>query len=155
MSDTLELQPEVESATELKFVRFQLGEEHFAFSVDSVTGIIVWREVTPLPNVENHLLGLGNLRGRTLPVTDLRLRMGVESAVPKEEGLVIVSETPHSHVGFLVDSVLEVLTITEDEIQSENVDMTNDLHGYVTGIVNVNDVLVSILNIDKLVEVLV
>lgn len=153
MSEPLDLQSEVEAGNELKFVRFQLGEEHFAFSVDSVTGIIKWREVTPLPNVEGHLLGLGNLRGRTLPVTDLRLKMGLDSEVKKEDGLIIVSETPHSHVGLLVDDVLEVLTVNEDDIQSENVEVASELLGYVTGIVNINDTLISVLSIEKLVEV--
>jgi len=153
MSDTQELQQEVDTIHELKFVRFQLGDEQFAFSVDSVTGIIKWREVTPLPNVEDHLLGLGNLRGRTLPVTDLRLKMGVQSAIAKEDGLIIVSETLHSHVGLLVDDVLEVLTVTEDEIQRDNLDIARDLQGFVTGIVNVNDTLISIVDINKLVEV--
>ncbi|MBI1334369.1 MAG: purine-binding chemotaxis protein CheW [Armatimonadetes bacterium] len=153
MSDTLELHEDVEVANELKFVRFQLGDEHFAFSVDSVTGIIKWREVTPLPNVEDHLLGLGNLRGRTLPVTDLRLKMGIESPVVKEDGLVIVTEDNHNSVGLLVDHVIEVLTVNENDIQENTVDISNDIQGYVTGIVNVKDVLISILDLEKLVEV--
>ncbi len=153
MSETLELQKEVETGDELKFVRFQLGDEHFAFSVDSVTGIITWREVTPLPNVEDHLLGLGNLRGRTLPVTDLRLRIGLETSTKKEEGLIIVSEGQQGHIGLLVDNVLEVLTVRSEDIQQDGVDATSSLNGLVTGVVNVNDVLVSVVDIDRLVEV--
>lgn len=153
MSETLEHVSEVESGVELKFVRFQLGEEQFAFPVNAVTGIINWREVTPFPNVEDHLLGLGNLRGRTLPVSDLRLRIGIESSVKKEDGLIVVAEGSQSQVGLLVDNVLEVLTVFEHDIQQETAEASVLAQGIINGIVNVDDVLVSIVNIERLVEV--
>lgn len=153
MSETLDIEQLEGTCNELKFVRFQLGLEHFAFSVDSVTGIITWREVTPLPNVPDHLLGLGNLRGRTMPVTDLRVRLQVESSVPEKQGFIVVAESQQGQVGLLVDHVLEVLTVDETSIQRENLDIASDLQGVVVGIVNVNDVLVSILDTTCLVEV--
>ena len=150
MSDTLELQSENETGLELKFVRFQLADEQFAFPVDSVTGIINWREVTPLPNVDEHLLGLANLRGRTLPVSDLRVQIGLQSSVAKQDAFIIVFEKNQTQVGMLVDEVLEVLTVKEEDIQTDHAESNLVMHELIQGIVNVDDVLISILDVDSM-----
>ncbi|MEI7578146.1 MAG: chemotaxis protein CheW [Armatimonadota bacterium] len=138
---------------EQKLVRFQLGEEHFAFSVDSVTGIIRWREVTPLPTQSPHLLGLANLRGRTLPISDLRVRLGIPSELALEDGYVIVTENEHGSVGFLVDDVAEVITITETDIQEGVSESNSVLSSMVRGIVNLDNTLISIVDMNSLVGV--
>ena len=138
---------------EQKLVRFQLGEEHFAFSVDSVTGIIRWREVTPLPTQSSHLLGLANLRGRTLPISDLRVRLGIPSEVATEDGYVIVTENELGSVGFLVDDVAEVITITETDIQEGVSESNSVLSSMVRGIVNLDNTLISIVDMNSLIGV--
>ncbi len=138
---------------EQKLVRFQLGNEHFAFSVDSVTGIIRWRDVTPLPTQTSHLLGLANLRGRTLPISDLRIRLGIPSEQPVEDGYVIVTENEHGSVGFLVDDVAEVITITENDIQEGVSESNSVMSNMVRGIVNMDDTLISIVDMNSLIGV--
>lgn len=138
---------------EQKLVRFQLGEEHFAFSVDSVTGIIRWREVTPLPTQSPHLLGLANLRGRTLPISDLRVRLGIPSQAALEDGYIIVTENELGSVGFLVDDVAEVITIRETDIQEGVSESNSVLSSMVRGIVNLDDTLISIVDMNSLIGV--
>lgn len=147
MSETTVILPE------RKLVRFRLGGEHYALPVESVTSIIRWREVTPLPNVPEHLLGLGNLRGRTLPVTDLRLKLGMESDVAIEDGYIVVTENSFGQVGLLVDGVEEVLTVTEDAIDVASADLSPNLLGLIDGLVNSNDCLVSLLNVNAILQV--
>jgi purine-binding chemotaxis protein CheW len=147
MSETTVILPE------RKLVRFRLGGEHFALPVESVTSIIRWREVTPLPNVPDHLLGLGNLRGRTLPVTDLRLKLGMDSEVAIEDGYIVVTENNFGQVGLLVDGVEEVLTVTEESIDASSADLSPNLLGLIDGLVNSNDCLVSLLNVDAILQV--
>ena len=138
---------------EQKLVRFQLGEEHFAFSVDSVTGIIRWREVTPLPTQTEHLLGLANLRGRTLPISDLRIRLGIGSTKPAAQGFIIVTENEHGSVGFLVDDVAEVITITENDIQQSVSESNSAMSSMVSGLINIDNTLISIVDMNSLVGV--
>ncbi len=138
---------------EQKLVRFQLGEEHFAFSVDSVTGIIRWREVTPLPTQSPHLLGLANLRGRTLPISDLRVRLGIPSQAALEDGYIIVTENELGSVGFLVDDVAEVITIRETDIQEGVSESNSVLSSMVRGIVNLDNTLISIVDMNSLIGV--
>lgn len=152
MSEVAVLQDEV-MLPEQKLVRFQLGEEHFAFSVDSVTGIIRWREVTPLPTQTQHLLGLANLRGRTLPISDLRIRLGIASTKPAEQGFIIVTENEHGSVGFLVDDVAEVITITENDIQQSVSESNSAMSSMVSGLINLDNTLISIVDMNSLVGV--
>ena len=152
MSEVAVLPDEV-MLPEQKLVHFQLGSEHFAFSVDSVTGIIRWREVTPLPTQTPHLLGLANLRGRTLPISDLRIRLGMPSEKPVEEGYVIVTENEVGSVGFLVDDVAEVISITEADVQERVSESRSVLHSMVTGIINIDNTLISLIDLDALVGI--
>ncbi len=145
--------PAEEVLPEQKLVRFQLGEEYFAFSVDSVTGIIRWREVTPLPTKTPHLLGLANLRGRTMPVSDLRVRLGIPSSQAAEKGYVIVTESETGQVGFLVDDVQEVITITQADIQDRVSESNKVLAETVLGIVNLDGALISIVDMNALIGV--
>jgi purine-binding chemotaxis protein CheW len=152
MSEVAVLQDEV-MLPEQKLVRFQLGEEHFAFSVDSVTGIIRWREVTPLPTQTQHLLGLANLRGRTLPISDLRIRLGIVTTKPAEHGFIIVTENEHGSVGFLVDDVAEVITITENDVQPSVSETNSAMRSMVSGLINLDNTLISIVDMNSLVGV--
>jgi purine-binding chemotaxis protein CheW len=141
------------ASPEQKLVRFQLGDENFAFSVKGVTGIIRWREITPLPHVAPHVLGLANLRGRTMPVSDLRIQLGLTPAVSQEDSYIIVTESEFGQIGLLVDSVAEVISITDEDIQEQVSDTDSNFSGVSLGIVNRDDKLISILDVDRLLGV--
>ena len=95
-----------------KHLTFVLANEEYAVPVHDVREIVGPLPVTPVPGTAHHVLGVVNLRGKVIPVIDLRLRLGLEAGAVGPRSCVIVCQAPgHALVGALVDSVVEVMTL--------------------------------------------
>lgn len=99
------------------YVIFRLGDEEFGLPVDVVSGIIRYEPATPVPRAPEVVLGVINLRGRVVPIVDLRRRFRNESFVPQPSSRIIVAEGEAGPVGIAVDAANEVTTIDDDELR--------------------------------------
>jgi len=100
-----------------QLLTFSVGETPYAVPVESVRGIVRIRPITPVPRVSSHVRGVISLRGEIVQVVDLRLRLGLPAAETTRSSRIIVVHTDDGRVaGVLVDSVSEVLRVTEDAI---------------------------------------
>jgi purine-binding chemotaxis protein CheW len=97
----------------LQLVSFQLDQEEFAIDILGVQEIIRLVEITPVPNAPYYVEGVINLRGKVIPIVNLRSRFGLSPASPSKETRIIVVEVLDSILGFIVDSVEEVLRLPE------------------------------------------
>ncbi len=97
----------------LQLVSFQLDQEEFAIDILGVQEIIRVVEITPVPNAPYYVEGVINLRGKVIPIVNLRSRFGLSPASPSKETRIIVVEVLDSILGFIVDSVEEVLRLPE------------------------------------------
>ncbi|MHC4974975.1 MAG: chemotaxis protein CheW [Planctomycetota bacterium] len=106
-----------------KFLSFCLGEEEYGLEILRVREIIGIIDITPLPQTPPYVKGVINLRGKIIPVIELRTKFGMESVPYTEETCVIVVEvldeesSEEYQVGVIVDTVSEVLDITPDQIE--------------------------------------
>ncbi len=101
----------------LQLVSFQLGLEEFAIDILGVQEIIRFVEITPVPNAPYYVEGVVNLRGKVIPIINLRSRFGLSAAEPTKDTRIIVVEVEHSILGFIVDSVEEVLRLPANVIE--------------------------------------
>jgi len=105
-----------------KYLTFTLGSEEYGVGILKVREIIGIMEITPVPHTPSYIKGVINLRGRVIPVLDLRLKFGMERQDYNERTCIIVVEVEgHSgavQVGMLVDEVSEVLNISAQEIEA-------------------------------------
>ncbi len=105
-----------------KYLAFVLDHNEFGVGILAVREIIAAQEITPLPQMPAYVLGVFNLRGRIIPVVDLRARLELTCAPFSNETCIIVVEiaTPSGEstpVGFVVDTVREVLDIPESSLE--------------------------------------
>lgn len=104
-----------------KYLTFSLGHEEYGVGILKVREIIGVMEITAVPHTPSYIKGVINLRGRVIPVLDLRLKFGMEPKEYDERTCVIVVEvqgrTGPVQVGMVVDSVSEVANITAAEIE--------------------------------------
>lgn len=103
-----------------KYLTFRLGTEEYGIEILRVREIIGLMDITPVPRTQSYVRGVINLRGRIIPVLDLRLRFDMEAVADTEETSIIVVDTDaseSSQMGLLVDGVCEVLDITAEEIE--------------------------------------
>ncbi len=134
----------------LQFVVFRVGDEEFAVDIKRVKEIIRVREATRIPRTPSYIQGVINLRGDVIPVIDLRRRFELESIEVTGDTRTIIIEVGKDLVGFIVDSVTEVLRIVEDEVESPPNNVAGLRSEYLLGVGKVDGRLIIILDVDKL-----
>src|SRR5579883_2802761 len=102
---------------EEQLVVFRLGEDYFAMLISSVNEIIRLQKITPVPKAPPFVEGVTNLRGRVIPVIDLRKRFGVTPKPDTQISRIIVVEHGERLLGMMVDGVDEVLTVPASSIE--------------------------------------
>ena len=117
MADVVENTLEMEEDTQKgRFLTFSLGNESYGIEIKYVTEIIGIQTITEIPELPEYVKGVINLRGKIIPVMDVRLRFKKEAKEYNDRTCVIVIDINDISIGLIVDSVAEVLTIPEEDI---------------------------------------
>jgi purine-binding chemotaxis protein CheW len=107
-----------ESSEILQLVSFKIASEEYGIDILNVQEINKMTQITKVPNAPEFVEGVINLRGRVIPVIDLRTRLGLEKKEFDKDTRIIVVELNKSTVGFIVDAVSEVLRIPVNIIEA-------------------------------------
>ena len=99
-----------------KYVTFKSGNEYFGIKIEYVNEIIVYQEITEIPETEEYIKGLINLRGKIIPVIDVRIRFKQEPFEYNDRTCIIVLNVKERVVGLIVEKIAEVVEITEGNI---------------------------------------
>lgn len=113
-----EMQEEVldENTQKDRFMTFCTGKECYGISISYVSEIIGVQPITALPEVENYIKGLINLRGKIIPVIDVRIRFGMEPVEYTDRTCIIVISVKGIVIGLIVERIAEVDTIKDEDI---------------------------------------
>ncbi len=137
---------------ERQLVVFDLGNELYGVDIGSVREIIRMQDITYLPNAPEFIEGVTNLRGKIIPVINLRKRFGMSESVDGNEERIVVVDVAGEYMGALVDAVTEVLRIKEDVIAPASSAVTTVDSYYMEGIANLGDRLIILLDLNKVVS---
>lgn len=152
MNDNLEnLALEEEDTQKGKYLTFLLGSEFYGIEIKYVTEIIGIQPITEIPELPEYIKGIINLRGKIIPVMDVRLRFKKPAKEYNDRTCVIVVDIKDISVGLIVDSVSEVLSIEDEEIVSPP-DVKKGGNKYIKAIGKVGDEIKLILDCDKLLS---
>ena len=138
------------ASTELQLVTFEVGNEEFAIDILTVREINRLMELTRVPQSPPDVEGVINLRGRIIPVIDLRRRFGLGEAKRDDKTCIVVVEVNKRVLGFLVDCVHEVLRISSDIVDQAPPMACGLRSDYVAGVAKLSDRLIILLDIEKL-----
>ncbi|HBF69117.1 MAG TPA: chemotaxis protein CheW, partial [Thermotoga sp.] len=134
---------------ELKVVTFKLGNQVFGVDIMKVESIVEVEKIVPVPETAEYIEGVMNLRGKIIPVVNLRKKFKMSDMEDKKKAKIIVSMVKDTLVGFLVDDVSEVLTLTESDIEQPPQSLSGKGKKYILGLAKVRDDIVIILNIEE------
>lgn len=137
-----------------KYVTFKSGDEYFGLKIEYVNEIIVFQEITEVPESEDYMKGLINLRGKIIPVIDVRLRFKQEPFEYNDRTCIIVVNVKGVIVGLIVEKIAEVVEITEENIlPSPKMGKTDNTENkYVYAIGKVGDEVKLLLDPDRLLN---
>jgi purine-binding chemotaxis protein CheW len=139
-----------------KYLTFRLAEEEFGIRVLKVREIMGLQEITAVPQTPSHVKGVINLRGKVVPVIDLRLKFGVTAADYTQRTCIIVTQVQGEStpllMGIIVDGVSEVLNLASSEIE-DTPDFGDDVSGkYLLGMAKSKGKVKILLDIDRVLS---
>ncbi len=130
-----------------KYLTFVLGSEEYGIEILRVREIIGLMDITTVPQTPDYMKGVINLRGKVIPVIDLRLKFSMQEEDHTQETCVIVVEVNSTSIGLIVDSVSEVSNISNEEIEEapgfgQSIDT-----GFIMGLGKAKDKIIIMLDI--------
>lgn len=133
-----------------KFLTFKIGKEEYGIEIRHVTEIIGIQAITEIPELPMYIKGIINLRGKIIPVMDVRLRFKKEPAEYNDRTCIIVIDIDDVSVGLIVDNVSEVISIPAESIVPPPDTKTGFHNKYIKGIGQVGNNVKLILDCDLL-----
>ncbi|MCX9025303.1 MAG: chemotaxis protein CheW [Candidatus Methanoperedens sp.] len=139
------------SGDELQLVVFNIGKEEFGVEITKVQEIIRMTSITGIPQAPDYIRGIINLRGRIIVVLNLNVIMGMESKEQNENTRIIVANIDETVMGFIVDSVSEVIRLPEKNVEPAPAVIANKIGTeYVMGVGKMEDRLLILLDLDRM-----
>jgi purine-binding chemotaxis protein CheW len=137
---------------DLQVVGFRIGNETFGVRIGSVREIVRVPEITAVPSAPETVEGVINLRGKIIPVMDLRKRFGQSEIQADKKNRILVVELENKLVGLIVNAASEVLKIAPSEIEAPGNLFAEGESSYVTGVGKLKGRLIILLDIAKLLH---
>ena len=150
-------QNDFDSGVPHKFLTFSLANEEYGINIMKIKEIIGMMPVTVLPQTPEYVRGVINLRGKVIPIIDLRCKFNLEQIEPTERTCIIVIETENDEqmqtlVGLIIDGVSEVVTLKEDEVEPAPNMHGNFQEQLILGLAKCENGVKILLDIDKVIN---
>ena len=141
-----------QSAKDGKYLTFVLGNEEYGLEILKVREIIGMMDITSVPQTPKFVKGVINLRGKVIPIIDLRLKFSMPEAGYTKETCIIVVDMKGVFVGIVVDTVKEVLDIKEEDIEETKALGSTINTDFMLGMAKVKGAVKILLDIEKVLD---
>jgi purine-binding chemotaxis protein CheW len=136
-----------------KYLCIRLGSESYGIEIRHVIEIVELQHISRVPDLPGYVKGVINLRGKIIAVVDLRLRFGLAARPYDDRNCIVVSQLGDRSLGFIVDTVEEVLDIPEAQVEpAPRFKSQSGKERYIAGMGKVNDMVKILLDLEKLVS---
>jgi purine-binding chemotaxis protein CheW len=137
----------------MQLVAFRIGKELFGVGIESIREIVRFPEVTEVPDAPAFLEGVINLRGKIVPVVNLRKRLRLSGEENTKSTRVLITENGKNMIGLHVDAVSEVLKILPEDIEAPPEMVSAIGVEYITGVAKVDERLIILLDLQKILSI--
>ncbi len=135
-----------------QIVVFVLANEYYGVDIAAVQEVVKLQPITFVPRAPAFIEGVTNLRGKALPVVDLRKRFGLPVGETTRQTRIVVAEVDRNPVGMLVDAVTQVLHVPEGTVEPPSPFVATVDSTFITGIAKVGDKLIILLDLQKVLS---
>ena len=137
---------------EKQLVVFDLASEGYGVDIGAVREIIRMQEITRVPRTPEFVEGVINLRGKVIPVIDLRKRFGLQVADQSKDNRIVVVDIGKQDIGVIVDAVTEVLRISAASVEPPTSFITSADSDYLLGIAKLESRLIILLDLESVLS---
>lgn len=152
VQSSLQAAKDDDSSSLTQVVSFQLAGEEYGLNIMSVQEIILMGEITQIPEVPSYIRGLINLRGKVIPILDLRSRFRMPTTEVNEHTRIIVVNGADTTFGLVVDAVSQVLRLEGEQIEPPPAGLANIDQAYLQGLVKMEKKIMILLDVDKIIS---
>lgn len=136
-----------------QYMTFKSGAEFYAIELKYVNEIMGIQPITEIPGVEDYIRGLINLRGKIVPVIDVRIRFKQEPFAYNDRTCIIIVDVKNTVIGLIVETIADVVTIRDEDIEiPATLTSSKTKNRYVYGFGKVGDEVKVLLNPEKLIR---
>ena len=149
-----EINGDEEDTQKDKYLIFSIGKQSYGIDIKYVIEIIGIEPITKVPELPNYVKGVINLRGKIIPVMDIRLKFKKEAKEYDDKTCIIVVEISNISIGLIIDRVLDVVNIEEKNIspQPKTISNKDNANKYIIGIGKVQNEVRLLIDCYKLLE---
>jgi len=137
---------------EIQVIGFRIGRETYGVRISTVREIVRVLDITPVPNAPEGIEGVINLRGKIIPVMDLRKRFGLSEIQTDKKSRILIVEVNNQLLGLIVNAASEVLKISPSDVEAPGRMFSDEESGYITGVGKLGGRLIILLDISKLLQ---
>ena len=140
--------------TETKqYIVVQIGSEKYGIDIRYVDNIVRMQKITRVPKAQVYFKGIINLRGEIVPVMSIRTKMGLdEDVITNASRIIILKLEEKGSLGVIVDQVCGVVTLSPDQIETNNINSSHIKDSFINGIGKNGDQLISLFEINSIVD---
>lgn len=135
----------------MKYVTFFLQDEEYALPISKVQEIMRIGEITRVPNSPEYVKGVMNLRGRIIPVIELKKRLSLGESVIDKNSRIVVVENGIKLLGLMVDQVAQVMNITAEQIDQAPDEVIQIQESYIKGIGKIDNRMIIMLDLEQII----
>jgi purine-binding chemotaxis protein CheW len=143
---------EIEQVKDIELIEFKVANEEYAVRLSDMQEIMRFQSITSVPRSPEYLQGVTFLRGKLLPVINLRKRLGLDGDNGGRQKIMVLSSL-RAPVGILVSSVLDVLRIPETELLKPPSTLNEKERSFIAGVVKSDEKFISVLSVDNIVKI--
>lgn len=137
---------------ETQYIVFSINQQIFGIEILKIKEVLSYRKITPLPQVEEFVRGIINLRGAIIPVFDLREKFNLPAKEYTKFHVIIVVEISGRVMGVIVDEISDVMDILPEEFQTTGNLPSNLRREYLKGVGKKQDQMIILLDMDRLLS---
>lgn len=136
-----------QQGVELELVAFRVADQDFCLDISCVREIRGWTPATVLPHAPDFVLGVINLRGTIVPIVDLARRLGLGATKPGDRHVIVIAVVGQQTVGFLVESVADIIGIELNAIQSTPEVASRSATVFIKGVIAIEGRMLRLIDI--------
>lgn len=136
-----------------QYIVVQIGSEKYGIDIGYIDNIVRMQKITRVPKAQVYFPGIINLRGEVVPVMSIRIKMGLEKdVITNTSRIIILKIEEKGMLGVIVDAVSEVVTLSSEQIEQNNVQSGHAKDNFINGIGKNGNQLISLLEINAIID---
>ena len=133
-----------------QFIGIRLGKEKYGIPIEKKREDARFLQITSIPGTAPYIMGLMNLHGEIMCIVDIKILLNIGNAIPTENSQVVVVKTIEGPVGIFCDEIIDIYSVSKKNIETALSTLSSEMGIYIQGQAQVNDGLMGILDIERL-----